>query len=122
MSPSLIAFLKETLAPNSLEVLFLQEGRGYQSTVSVEAIYRGALRRHRGSLRKLMIDSGEKGDGVVGGTGTRWRRWMLSREILGFVTGGRMDKLRELAVSIEYKDWVCCFSFRFPLAFFSSLT
>lgn len=122
VSPSLIAFLKETLAPNSLEVLFLQEGRGYQSTVSVEAIYRGALRRHRGSLRKLMIDSGEKGDGVVGGTGTRWRRWMLSREILGFVTGGRMDKLRELAVSIEYKDWVCCFSFRFPLAFFSSLT
>lgn len=113
VSPSLIAFLKETLAPNSLEVLFLQEGRGYQSTVSVEAIYRGALRRHRGSLRKLMIDSGEKGDGVVGGTGTRWRRWMLSREILGFVTGGRMDKLRELAVSIEYKDWVC-FSFRFP--------
>lgn len=104
VSPSLISFLKETLAPNSLEVLFLQEGRSYSSTVTVDAIYRGPMRRHRASLKKLMIDSGEKGpDGHT--TSSRWRRWMLNREILTFITSGRMNNLRELAVSIDYKDW-----------------
>jgi hypothetical protein len=106
VSPSLISFLKETLAPNSLEVLFLQEGRSYSSTVTVDAIYRGPMRRHRSSLRKLMIDSGEKGPDGHTTTSSRWRRWMLNREILTFITSGRMSSLRELAVSIDYKDWV----------------
>jgi hypothetical protein len=106
VSPSLIAFLKETLAPNSLEVLFLQEGRSYSSTVTVDAIYRGPMRRHRASLKKLMIDSGEKGPDGHTTTSSRWRRWMLNREILTFITSGRMSNLRELAVSIDYKDWV----------------
>jgi hypothetical protein len=106
VSPSLISFLKETLAPNSLEVLFLQEGRSYSSTVTVDAIYRGPMRRHRSSLKKLMIDSGEKGPDGQTTTSLRWRRWMLNREILTFITSGRMNNLRELAVSIDYKDWV----------------
>lgn len=106
VSPSLISFLKETLAPNSLEVLFLQEGRSYSSTVTVDAIYRGPMRRHRSSLKKLMIDSGEKGPDGHTTTSSRWRRWMLNREILTFITSGRMSSLRELAVSIDYKDWV----------------
>jgi hypothetical protein len=64
------------------------------------------MRRHRSSLKKLMIDSGEKGpDGPIV-TSSRWRRWMLNREILSFITSGRMSNLRELAVSIDYKDWV----------------
>ncbi|CAO2656317.1 Nn.00g051200.m01.CDS01 [Neocucurbitaria sp. VM-36] len=105
VSPSLISFLKETLAPNSLEVLFLQEGRSYSSTVTVDAIYRGPMRRHRASLKKLMIDSGEKGPDGHTITSSRWRRWMLNREILTFITSGRMNSLRELAVSIDYKDW-----------------
>jgi hypothetical protein len=108
VSPSLISFLKETLAPNSLEVLFLQEGRSYASTVTVDAIYRGPMRRHRASLKKLMIDSGEKGPDGHTTTSSRWRRWMLNREILTFITSGRMNSLRELAVSIDYKDWVSC--------------
>lgn len=108
VSPSLISFLKETLAPNSLEVLFLQEGRSYASTVTVDAIYRGPMRRHRASLKKLMIDSGEKGPDGHTTTSSRWRRWMLNREILTFITSGRMSNLRELAVSIDYKDWVSC--------------
>ena len=106
VSPSLISFLKETLAPNSLEVLFLQEGRPYTSTVTVDAIYRGPLRRHRSSLKKLMIDSSEKGPDGHATSSSRWRRWMLNREILTFITSGRMNSLRELAVSIDYKDWV----------------
>ncbi|EOA89843.1 uncharacterized protein SETTUDRAFT_26168 [Exserohilum turcica Et28A] len=105
VSPSLISFLKETLAPNSLEVLFLQEGRSYSSTVTVDAIYKGPLKRHRASLKKLMIDSGEKGPDGHTTTSSRWRRWMLNREILTFITSGRMNSLRELAVSIDYKDW-----------------
>ena len=107
VSPSLISFLKETLAPNSLEVLFLQEGRSYSSTVTVDAIYRGPMKRHRASLKKLMIDSGEKSPDGHTTTSSRWRRWMLNREILTFITSGRMNSLRELAVSIDYKDWVC---------------
>lgn len=105
VSSSLISFLKETLAPNSLEVLFLQEGRSYTSTVTVDAIYRGPLRRHRSSLKKLMIDSSEKGPDGHATNSSRWRRWMLNREILTFITSGRMNSLRELAVSIDYKDW-----------------
>ncbi|USP73194.1 hypothetical protein yc1106_00468 [Curvularia clavata] len=105
VSPSLISFLKETLAPNSLEVLFLQEGRSYSSPVTVDAIYKGPLKRHRASLKKLMIDSGEKGPDGHPTTSSRWRRWMLNREILTFITSGRMNNLRELAVSIDYKDW-----------------
>jgi len=105
VSPSLISFLKETLAPNSLEVLFLQEGRSYSSTVTVDAIYRGPMRRHKASLKKLMIDSGEKSPDGHTATSSRWRRWMLNREILTFITSGRMSSLRELAVSIDYKDW-----------------
>ncbi|KAF2129940.1 F-box domain-containing protein [Dothidotthia symphoricarpi CBS 119687] len=105
VSPSLISFLKETLAPNSLEVLFLQEGRSYSSTVTVDAIYRGPMRRHRASLRKLMIDSSEKGPDGHTTNSSRWRRWMMNREILTFITSGRMSALRELAVSIDYKDW-----------------
>jgi hypothetical protein len=106
ISPSLITFLKETLAPNSLEVLFLQEGRSYSSTVTVDAIYRGPLRRHRGSLKKLMIDSSEKGPDGHTTSSSRWRRWMLNREIITFITSGRMSSLRELAVSVDYRDWV----------------
>ncbi|KAJ4984505.1 F-box domain-containing protein [Stagonosporopsis vannaccii] len=105
VSPSLISFLKETLAPNSLEVLFLQEGRSYSSTVTVDAIYRGPMRRHKASLKKLMIDSSEKGPDGHTTTSSRWRRWMMTREILTFITSGRMSNLRELAVSIDYKDW-----------------
>ncbi|KAF2630072.1 F-box domain-containing protein [Macroventuria anomochaeta] len=105
VSPSLISFLKETLAPNSLEVLFLQEGRSYSSTVTVDAIYRGPMRRHKASLKKLMIDSSEKGLDGHTTTSSRWRRWMMNREILTFITSGRMSSLRELAVSIDYKDW-----------------
>jgi hypothetical protein len=107
VSLSLISFLKETLAPNSLEVLFLQESRSYSSPVTVDAIYKGPLKRHRASLKKLMIDSGEKGPDGHTTTSSRWRRWMLNREILTFITSGRMNSLRELAVSIDYKDWVC---------------
>lgn len=106
VSPSLISFLKETLSPNSLEELYLQESRSYSSTVTVDAIYRGPLKRHRASLKRLMIDSSEKGQDGHATASSRWRRWMMNRDIITFITSGRMSSLRELAVSIDYKDWV----------------
>ncbi|KAF2433709.1 hypothetical protein EJ08DRAFT_583424 [Tothia fuscella] len=103
VSPSLIAFLKETLAPNTLEVLFLQEARSYNSTVTIDQIYRGPIRRHRTSLRKLIIDSSDKADDSFGST--RWRRWMLTHEIISYITSGRMSNLRELGVALDYQHW-----------------
>jgi hypothetical protein len=108
-TPALIAFLKETLAPNTLEVLFLQDRRkNTPPPVSINDIYRGPLRRHRRSLKKLLIDSSDKipkgpnnpNDGV------RWRTWMLSHEVLAYLTSGNMTSLRELSIAIDYKDWV----------------
>lgn len=108
VSPSLITFLKETLAPNSLQVLFLQEGRSYNSPVTIDQIYRGPVKRHKASLQKLMIDSSEKGDDAFGST--RWRRWMLTTEIITYLTSGRMAALKELGIALDYRDWVSILS------------
>lgn len=106
VSPSLISFLKETLAPNSLEVLFLQETRSYSSSVTVDQIFKGPLRRHRSSLKKMLIDSSQKGPDGLPTNSSQWRRWMVTREILAFVTSGKMPNLRELGCAIDYRDWV----------------
>ena len=105
VSHALISFLKETLAPNSLEVLFLQESRSYQSTVTIDSIFRGPIKRHRSSLKRLLVDSSDKPSGGHR-HGNQWRKWMLNREVLTFVTSGRLAKLRELGISLEYRDWV----------------
>ena len=105
VSPSLISFLKETLAPNSLEWMFLQEHRSYDSKVSIDAIYKGPLRRHRSSLRKIMIDS-DRGPSENHMHNQKWRKWMFNRDVLTFVTSGKMGSLKELAMAVDYKDWV----------------
>ena len=105
VSPSLISFLKDTLAPNSLEWMFLQEHRSYDSKVSIDAIYKGPLRRHRASLRKIMIDS-DRGQSENHIHNQKWRKWMFNRDVLTFVTSGKMGSLKELAMSVDYKDWV----------------
>ncbi|KAL6249716.1 hypothetical protein RBB50_003571 [Rhinocladiella similis] len=102
VSPSLIAFVKDTLAPDSLEWLFLQANPTYKSHVSIDMIYRGAIRRHRGSLRKLLIDSTLRTEDPD--PPDTWRRWVFNRELITCITSGKM-KLRELSMSIDYKDW-----------------
>jgi hypothetical protein len=103
MAPaSLIALIKETLAPNSLEVLFLQDRKRASPPIPLDAIFKGAIKRHSASLRKLLLDSSSKL--VV--ESTRWRQWALTTDIMLYITSGRMANLRELAVSLEYKDWV----------------
>ncbi|CCU76824.1 F-box domain-containing protein [Blumeria hordei DH14] len=109
-SPALISFLKETLAPNSLETLFLQDRKrnNYnRSRTQIDAIYRGPLRRHRASLKRLMLDSSDKVSPVSlpGSDSSQWMLWMPNRKILNFITSGRMSNLRELSMAIDYKDW-----------------
>ena len=104
VSSALILFLKETLAPNSLEWLILQDRGKTASTVTIESIYRGPLRCHRSSLKKVSIDSSSS---LNSGTrSNRWKRWQLSREILTFITSGKMNSIRELGMAIDHKDWV----------------
>lgn len=104
VSPALITFLKETLAPNSLEWLFLQDGREYVSPVTLQSIYRGPIRRHRASLRKIMVDSAiGKSDFA---RNQKRKKWMFSRELLEFITSGKVACLKELTMAIKYSDWV----------------
>lgn len=107
VSQSLLLFIKETIAPNSLEDLVLQEAPLYDSIVNIEAIYRNVIRKHRQSLRKLFIDSTDRTSTVVTDMHIpRWRRWMFTREIISFITSGRMPQLRELGMAMHSKDWV----------------
>jgi len=97
-------FIKETLAPNSLEVLFLQDGWG--TTVSIKTIFTNAIRRHRASLKKLLIDSDDDSMGdFPDPNAPRWHDWRLNRIIVDYITSGKMVNLRELAVNLDYADW-----------------
>lgn len=104
VSPALISFLKETLAPNTLKWMLLQEHGQYESPVTVDAICRGPLRHHRSSLEKVLIDSSDRDSPA--GRSTKWKKWMLNHDILTFVTGGKMSRLREIGMALDHKDWV----------------
>jgi hypothetical protein len=101
VTPVLIAFIRDTLPPNSLEILFLQETNS-ESTVTIDSIYRGAIRRHKGSLRKLLVDS-KYHDDLPADIAFKWA---FSMEHLGFISSGKMPNLRELGMALEYKYFV----------------
>ena len=106
VSPDLMVFLKDTLAPNSLEYLFLQDNPEYSSTVTTAQIHKGALRRHHSSLTKLLLDSshGPKHGGRSHALSAK--KWTLNRDLLGYITSlGKFPRIRELSISLEYKDW-----------------
>lgn len=112
-SPALITFIRETLAPNSLQTLFLQDRRRPGGSagsgpppVTIDTIFKGAIKRHRSSLRRLLLDSSAKSTSSGNAEVVRWRSWCLPTEITAYITSGRMPNLKELSVSIEYKDWV----------------
>ena len=101
----LISFLKNTLAPNSLEWMFFQDDASKSpSGVTLDSIYRGPLKRHRDSLTKVMVDSAY-GPASSRARSVAARKWMFGREVLAFITSGKMSRIRELAMSIEYRDW-----------------
>ena len=100
---ALVSFIKETLAPNTLEVLFLQDRcRTAPPAVTIEQIFKGAIRRHHASLTKLLLDSTDR----LGREGSRWRHWVVTSDMIAYLTSGRMSSLKEMAISIHYRDWV----------------
>lgn len=112
VSPYLMLFIKDALAPNTLESVYLHEAPAYESTVQIDAIYRHILRKHRLSLRKVLVDASERfgGGAPVHGNldtlSTRWHKWMFNHEMISFVTSGRMPQLKELGMAMHYRDWV----------------
>jgi len=111
VSKALLSFIKDTIPPDTLEWLFLQETNAYKSTVTIEDIYRSAVRRHRGSLRKLLIDSELKDKPILRDrerdrdmVDTSWRRWVCHQDLITCITSGKMQ-LRELSLSVDYKNW-----------------
>ncbi|KAL3471895.1 hypothetical protein BJX99DRAFT_14848 [Aspergillus californicus] len=105
VSPYLLLFIKDALRPNTLETVFFHGAPLHDSAVHVEAIYRNVLRNHRSSLRKLLVDSTERTTGGADIGTTRWRKWMFTREMITFMTSGRMSRLSELSMTLDSKDW-----------------
>ncbi|KAI5201113.1 hypothetical protein E4T39_05381 [Aureobasidium subglaciale] len=103
VSTSLISFIKDTLEPNSLESVFFLQSSSTSSIVSLDTIFNGVLRRHRTSLRKMLIDSGEKDAENSPGANAIWRQWMFNRDIIKFL--GKMPCLEELGAALDYRDW-----------------
>ncbi|KAH8166913.1 hypothetical protein CIB48_g1354 [Xylaria polymorpha] len=108
VSPALLSFIKETIAPNTMETIFLQDRqRTAKPSVTLEQVFRSAVKRHRNSLKKLLIDSSEKEATNTAMTDTtgRWKHWAVKDEFLSYITSGRMTSLRELGMVIDFKDW-----------------
>ncbi|KAM0322901.1 hypothetical protein ACHAQA_009243 [Verticillium albo-atrum] len=106
-SVPLINFIKDTLGPNSLEVFFLQDRRrSVPPAVTISQIFKGAIKRHRSSLRKVLLDSSEyKAPHGNLPESFRWLNWTATTEMLLYMTSGRMGNLRELSMSLQYRDW-----------------
>ena len=104
VSPGLINFIKESLAPDSLEWLFLQDAHLHKTAVTIDIIFRNVIRRHRRSLKKLLIESEDKLEEEPSNPPS-WRKWIFNRELLSFMTSNQMPKLRELGMAVDYRDW-----------------
>ncbi|KAI1428331.1 hypothetical protein F5Y12DRAFT_782747 [Xylaria sp. FL1777] len=106
-SPELLSFMKETIAPNTMETVFLQDGQHTSKpSVTLEQVFKCIVKRHRTSLKKLLIDSSEKNitTPMIPSPG-RWKHWAVKDECLSYITSGRMISLRELGMVIDFKDW-----------------
>lgn len=106
VSPYLLLFIKDTLAPNTLQTLFLHEAPMYDSIVHIDAIYKNAIKTHYLSLQKILVDSTQRAPGGSEMPSVRWYKWMFTRQMLTFLSSGRMPRLRELSIALHSKDWV----------------
>lgn len=109
----LMHFLRFALTPNTLEVLILQASSNPAqfTEVRLREIFSGPVKSHHASLKKLSIDSSWRGSDKDAGTlasqmKTRYRRWMLHKTQLHYLTSGAMSQLREVCVVVRYGDWV----------------
>ncbi|MBE3048229.1 hypothetical protein IMZ48_38140 [Candidatus Bathyarchaeota archaeon] len=104
----LIKFIKETLAPNTLEVLLLHDRhRVLLPQVPLHKVFGLAVARHCKSLRKLLFDSSEDTPHfMTTSENTRWLHWALSTDMVLYLTSGKLPQLRELSVALVARDWV----------------
>ncbi|KAI0548997.1 hypothetical protein F4679DRAFT_548597 [Xylaria curta] len=107
VSPALLGFIKDTIAPNTMETIFLQDRqRTMKPSVTLEQVFKSAVKRQRKSLKRLLIDSSDKETTAISmGTNGRWRHWAVKDEFLSYITSGRMTSLRELGMVIDCNDW-----------------
>ncbi|KAI0514772.1 hypothetical protein F5B22DRAFT_609554 [Xylaria bambusicola] len=110
-SPELLSFMKEAIAQNTMETIFLQDrGRGSKPSITLEQIFKCVVKRQRNSLRKLLIDSSSEKRAsnpiMPPGVPGRWKHWAVRDEHLSYITSGRMANLKELGMVIDFKDWV----------------
>ncbi|KAI0426648.1 hypothetical protein F5Y09DRAFT_318294 [Xylaria sp. FL1042] len=103
VSPELLNFMRETIEPNTMETVFLKDRQcTSKPSVTIEQVFKCIVKRHRTSLKKLLIDSSEK---KVTNVVPRWKHWTIKDEFLAYITSGRMTSLRELGMVIDFKDW-----------------
>ncbi|KAI0864245.1 hypothetical protein F4860DRAFT_465600 [Xylaria cubensis] len=107
VSPALLGFMKETIAPNTMETIFLQDRqRTIKPSVTLDQVFKSAVKRQRKSLKRLLIDSSDKQTTSISmGNNGRWRHWAVKNEFLSYITSGRMTSLRELGMVIDCNDW-----------------
>lgn len=108
VSPYLMLFVKDALAPNTLESVYLHDSARYSSVVQIDAIYRHIFRKHRLSLRKVLVDANGRRT-IADLPSSQWYKWMFNHEMVSFVTSGRMPQLKELGMAMYYRDWVSFF-------------
>lgn len=107
VTKSLLYFLRNTLEANTLETLILQDFFRNPSEVGINEIFSGPVRHHRGSLKKLSIDSSSRGASTEAPAArASYKHWMLNREQVNYLTCGKLPQLRELCVVLNYRDWV----------------
>ena len=103
---SLLSFIKDTLRPNSLEVLLLHHRHDSQAEPpSILDVFVHAVRPHHGSLRKLLLDGDLRRHVHIDNFSRRARGWDLPRRLVRYLTSGRMRELRELSFSLHYTNW-----------------
>ncbi|KAF7717744.1 Uncharacterized protein PECH_007693 [Penicillium ucsense] len=105
VSSYLMLFIKEALAPNTLESVYLHETVLDDSTVPLDAIHKYVLRRHRLSLRKVLIKPVDRPEPVEDLGHDVLPKWAFNYDIITFVTSGRMPQLRELGMAIDHCYW-----------------
>jgi hypothetical protein len=57
-------------------------------------------------LRKLLVDGTGRAPGGAEISTARCRKWTFNREMITFMTSGRMSKLNELSMALDFNNWV----------------
>ncbi|KAK4142627.1 uncharacterized protein C8A04DRAFT_29757 [Dichotomopilus funicola] len=95
---SLLKFVKATLAPNTLEALFLHRlSEGRESTSELNRELHGAIMYHSGSLQKLYLE----GSYQLKPNFDFPQYFPLESELLSYLSSGSMVNLRELSLALD---------------------